>query len=80
MADDSSYKDVPQRVMEVLRMFLAASLRGEVATLVLDTRNRALTTKYRNVVKSEMTGTLATSSTSDFSRKKHTPSRAPCSS
>ena len=75
MADDSSYKDVPPRVMEVLRTFLAASLRGEVATLVLETRNKALSTKYSNVEKSETTGTPAVSSSLDVLRKKKNPSR-----
>ena len=42
-------QDVPPRVMEMLRIFLDASSRGEEACLVLETRKGQLTTKYRCV-------------------------------
>ena len=74
MADDLSYKDVPARVMELLRMFLAANSRGEVAVICLETWKKALTTKYSNEVRTEITGTPATST--DISKKKQNPSRA----
>ena len=45
MADKPSVQDVPLRVMEMLRIFLAASSRGEEAALVLEARNGKLTTK-----------------------------------
>ena len=48
MADESA-PDIPHRVLDVLRTFLAANSRGEQAVLVLETRNCTLTTKYRNV-------------------------------
>ena len=40
-------QDVSPRVMEMLRIFLDASSRGEEACLVLETRKGQLTTKYR---------------------------------
>ena len=40
-------QDVPPRVMEMFRIFLDASSRGEEACLVLETRIGQLTTKYR---------------------------------
>ena len=49
MEDVKREEDVPPRVMEMLRIFLAASSRGEHAVLVLETRKRTLTTKYRSV-------------------------------
>ena len=45
---DANTQDVPSRVTDVLRIFLAASERGEMAALVLETRNGMLTTKYRS--------------------------------
>ena len=46
---DVSVQDMPVRVMETLRIFLAANFRGEEAALVLETRKGVLTTKYRSV-------------------------------
>ena len=74
MAEDFSYKDVPPRVMELLRMFLAANSRGEVAVLCLETRKKTLTTNYKNEVRTEITGTPA--NTTDVTKKKQNPSRA----
>ena len=44
-------EDVPPRVLDLLKMFLAANTRGEQAVLILETRNRTLTTKYSSVEK-----------------------------
>ena len=41
--------NVPPRVMELLKIFLAASSRGKQAVLVVKTKDRTLTTKLRNV-------------------------------
>ena len=72
---DKSGEDVPPRVMEMLRIFMAASCRGEQAVLVLETRNKTLTTKYRCV--ETMEGAPATAHTSTVpSKKKVTPARA----
>ena len=49
MADAKLDQEVPPRVMDLLRMFLAASSRGEQAVLVLETRNSTLTSKYKSV-------------------------------
>ena len=49
MVDVKSLDDVPTRVLDLLKIFLAASSRGERAVLVLDTRSKALTTKYRSL-------------------------------
>ena len=48
MVDKAIQEDVSLRVMELLRIFLAASSRDEPALLVLETRNGRLTTKYRS--------------------------------
>ena len=42
---DADSQDLPSRVTDVLRIFLAASARGEKAELVLETRNGMLPTK-----------------------------------
>ena len=55
-------EDVPPRVLDLLKMFLAANTRGEQAVLILETRNRTLTTKYRCV--EPMSGAPACASTS----------------
>ena len=60
--------DVPSRVMELLKIFLAASSRGEQAVLVLETKGRTLTTKFRNV--ESVVGTPAIANTCDTIRKK----------
>ena len=60
--------DVSSRVMELLKIFLAASSRGEQAVLVLETKGRTLTTKFRNV--ESVVGTPAIANTCDTIRKK----------
>jgi hypothetical protein len=49
MVDVKSLDDVRTRVLDLLKIFLAASPRGERAVLVLETRSKALTTKYRSL-------------------------------
>ena len=49
MTDQVSAQDVPPGVIDLLRIFLAASSRGEEAVLILETRKNKLTTKYRSV-------------------------------
>ena len=73
MVNMTSDKVVPPSVMDVLRIFLAASIRGEEAVLVLDTRQGKLTTKYRRV--ETLAGTPATTSTSTTPKRKMNPAR-----
>ena len=49
MIDLTSAQDVPPRVMDLLRIFLAASFRREEAVLTLKTSKKAISTKYRSV-------------------------------
>ena len=72
MVDENSL-DLPSRVTDVLRIFLAATARGEKAELILETRIGRLTTKYRSSETVE--GVPATSSTST-KKKKMNPARA----
>ena len=51
MATLKNSRDVPSSVMEMLEIFLAASSRGEHSTLILESRMKKLTTKYRCVEK-----------------------------
>ena len=51
MGDTNSVQDVPPSVMDMLRLFLAASSRGEDVSLVLESRMGTMTTKYRCVGK-----------------------------
>ena len=41
--------DLPSRVLDLLKTVLAASSRGETAVLVLETKKKAVNTKYRSV-------------------------------
>ena len=63
--------DLPPRVIDLVRMFLAASSRGEQAVLVLETKKKMLTTKYRSV--ESVAGVPATSCTK---KEKVNPARA----
>ena len=49
MTDQVSAQDVPPGVMDVLRIFLAASSRGEEAFLILETRKKVISKKLRSV-------------------------------
>ena len=68
-----SLDDVPTRVLDLLKIFLATSSRWERAVLVLETRSKALTTKYRSV-DDDVVGVPAPS-TNNTVRKK-SPARA----
>ena len=49
MIELKSLDDLPSRVLDLLKTFLAANSRGETAVLVLETKNKAVNTKYRSV-------------------------------
>ena len=70
---DCSDQDLPQRVMELLRIFLAASSRGEEAALVLETRKGAITTKYKSV---ETVAGVPVQTTNHTAKKRVNPARA----
>ena len=42
-------EDVPPCVLDLLKIFLASSSRGEKAILILETQNKAIKTKYRSM-------------------------------
>ena len=67
MVDESS-GNVPPGILEMLKIFLAASSRGEQSVLILETKDRTLTTKYRRM--EVMTGTPACASTSIIAANK----------
>jgi hypothetical protein len=64
--------EVDQRVLDLVRMFLAASSRGDHAVFVLESSKQQITTKYRSVEK--MAGSPAPTSTR--TKKKENPARA----
>ena len=49
MVDDTSGQDVPRRMLDMLRMFLAASSEGEHCVLVLESKKGKTSTKFRTV-------------------------------
>ena len=61
MGDSDSDQDVPQRVLDMVRMFLASSTRGDHSVLTLETRDPRIVTKYRSV--ETVAGTSATANT-----------------
>ena len=73
MVGESS-QEIPQRVMDLLRIFLAANSRGEQAVLVLETRKGTLNTKYRNV--ESVAGVPVCSTSSNSAPKKVNQARA----
>ena len=74
MIDIPSTQDVPPGVMDLLRIFLAASSRGEQAVFILETRRRERTTKFRSGVE---TGTPAPTYTQLNNKKnRKNPARA----
>ena len=75
MVDLTSAQDVPPRVMELLRIFLAASSRGEEAVLTLETSKKAISTKYRSV-ESPAGVQAAPNNTTLPKNKKKNPARA----
>ena len=74
MTDQESTQDVPPGVMDVLRIFLAASSRGEEAVLILETRKRVISTKFRRVEKT--TGVPAAPINIPVPKRKKNPARA----
>ena len=73
MATLKNSRDVPSSVMEMLEIFLAASSRGEHATLILESRMKKLTTKYRCVEK--VAESPAPHDKSKSEKKRQNPSR-----
>ena len=73
MVDKYCLDDVPERVLDVLKTFLAASSRGEKAVLVLETQQKMVTTKYRSV--ETRPGSPVTCADTTKKRRK-TPARA----
>ena len=61
MVDSDSDQDVPQRVLDMVRMFLSSSTRGDHSVLTLETRDQRIVTKYRSV--ETVAGTSATANT-----------------
>ena len=49
MEDSDSDQDVPQRVWDMVRIFLASSTRGDHSVLTLETRDQKIVTKYISV-------------------------------
>ena len=47
--EDSDDQDVPQRLLDMLGIILAASKRGDHAALILEARDKDIITKYRSV-------------------------------
>jgi hypothetical protein len=48
MVDNTSGQDVPRRMLDMLRMFLAASSEGEHCVLVLESKKGKTSTKFRS--------------------------------
>jgi hypothetical protein len=71
---DQCLESIPPRVMDLLKMFLAASSRGEQVVLVLETRQRTLTTKFRSVEK--VAGSQAPLTTPSTKKRRNNPARA----
>ena len=67
--------NVPPRVMDLLRIFLVASSRGEEAVLTLETSKKAISTKYRSV-ESPAEVPAAPNNTTLPKKKKKNPARA----
>ena len=76
MEDSVSVQDVPNTVLNMVRMFLAASTRGDHAVLILESRNKQMITKYRSVEK--VAGAPATANTQNLNtnRRRVNPARA----
>ena len=68
--------DVAQRMLDMVKMFLAASKRGDKTVLILESRNQKIFTKYRSI--ETVTGPTATTSpsTTTSSMRRTNPSRA----
>ena len=73
MVDNDSVGDLPPNVLDMLRMFLAASSRGEHVSLVLESRNNALSTKYWSV--GQIAGAPAEMNSMKHEKRKMNPAR-----
>jgi hypothetical protein len=77
MDSSGSDQDVPQRVLDMVRMFLASSTRGDHTVLTLETRNQQIVTKYRSVeTVAGNSATTASTPATDKTRKTVNPARA----
>ena len=73
MIDMSSTQEVPPGVMKLLKIFLAARSRGEEAVLILETRRKTLSTKYRSAENSA--GAPAATNTPALKKRRKNPAR-----
>ena len=73
MVNTDSIADVPPNVLEMLRMFLTASSRGDHVSLVLESRMNSLSTKYWSV--QQPAGVPAQLKNKTTQKKKMNPSR-----
>ena len=73
MIDMSSTQEVPPGVMEMLKIFLAARSRGEDAVLILETRRKTLSAKYRSAEKAA--GAPAATNTPALKKRRKNPAR-----
>ena len=74
MIDMMSAQDVPPGGMGLLRIFLAASSRGEEAVLILETRRKTISTKFRSF--ESPVGVPAAPANITLKKKKKNPARA----
>ena len=74
MDDSFSVQDVPQNVMDMVRIFLASSNRGEQSVLILETKDHQIITKYRSV--DQVAGASATTPPPRTTRRRGNPARA----
>ena len=65
---------VPSRVMDLLKIFLAAGSRGEMQVLVLETKSKAVNTKYRSM--DTLSGMPTPPSSTCPKRRRNNPARA----
>ena len=73
MVDVNGVDVLPPSVQDLLMIFLAASSRGEHASLVLESRRKTITSKYRCV--ETLAGTPAPTNTPRNMEKKMNPAR-----
>ena len=74
MTEQLSSQEVPPGVMDLVRIFLAASSRGKEANLILATRKKVISSKFRTV--ESPAGAPAAPTNSSLLRKKKNPARA----
>ena len=75
--EDSDDQDVPQRLLDILGIILAASKRGDHAALILEARDKDIITKYRSVEPAAgVSATTNTPATSNATKRRKNPARA----